>query len=405
MTSSLDATTPLVRRVNLGKVLALISAADAAVTGSDVIEATGLTRATVHAVCNELIRLGWVRELASRREVGTNSGRPSRWFEFNERAGLVLGVDIGAHSSTVAVADLRGTTLAVQRTPTSLADSAQHQADQAQRAIRAAVLKAGAKMDEVLAVGMGFAARIDRNGVIRSENDESQTSYTARRGAIANLVGAAVLVDNDANLAALGERWRGAGSGVDDLAVLLAGERFGVGVIEAGRLLHGARGGVGEMSFLDMVEGVGSADGIALVARTWGAAAVGGKPKTVLRDLAGGVPGAVTSEMVFAAAAQGDRVAEGILDRLATRLARIIATLGTLLNPELVVIAGAVSQATEVLLDPIAEQLPALTATPPRLAVSTLGEGVVSIGAVKLALDHVLDVALDLDLSSPAPVG
>ena len=69
----------------------------------------------MHAVCNDLIRLGWVRELEAKREPGSQLGRPSRWFEFNERAGYVLGVDIGAHSSTLLLADLRGTTLAAER--------------------------------------------------------------------------------------------------------------------------------------------------------------------------------------------------------------------------------------------------------------------------------------------------
>ena len=89
-----------------------------------------------------------------------------------------------------------------------------------------------------------------------------------------NITGATVLTENDANLAALGERWRGAAQGVDDLAVLLAGERLGAGLLESGRLLHGSQGGAGEMAFLDRVEGVGNADGIALLARTWGAEAV-----------------------------------------------------------------------------------------------------------------------------------
>ena len=122
-------------------------------------------------------------------------------------------------------------------------------------------------------------------------------------------------------------------------------------------------------------------------------------PKTAIGELAGGVPDAVTAEMVFAAAGQGDRVARDILDRLATRLARVIATLGTIFNPELVVIAGAVSQSAGALLDGINDHLPALTVTPPRVATSTLGESVVSVGAVRLALNHVQDNALDLDVA------
>ena len=399
MTSSSEIAQPLIRRVNLGKVLSVLATSDDAVTGTDLMAGTGLTRATVHAVCNDLIRLGWVRELPARRESGNQLGRPSRWFRFNERAGYVLGVDIGAHSSTLLLADLRGTTLAVERVPIDDSESAIEHGRQVQRAVQRAAVFGGLEVTDILAIAMGFAARVDRTGQIRSENVQSQSTYEARRTALADSTGAVVLTENDANLAALGERWRGAAQGVDDLAVLLTGERIGAGLLESGRLLHGNQGGAGEMAYLDRVEGVGNADGIALLARTWGAEAVSSRTTTAIGDLANGDPAAVTAEMVFSAAADGDRVARAILDRLATRLANVIATIGTFVNPELVVVAGAVSQSARVLLDAVSEQLPALTVTPPRVAVSTLGESVVSVGAVKHALDYVQQHALDIDLA------
>jgi predicted NBD/HSP70 family sugar kinase len=390
---------PLIRRVNLSRVLSVLSGSAAAATGTEIMAATGLTRATVHAVCNDLIRLGWVRELPARREDGNQLGRPSRWFAFNEKAGHVLGVDIGPHSSTLLLADLRGTTLAVERISVDDREPAVEHGRRVQLAARRAVAGTGLELSDILAMAMGFAARVDRSGHIRSEQAHSQASFEARRDALVNITGATVLSENDANLAALGERWRGVAPGVDDLAVLLAGERMGVGLIESGRLLRGSQGGAGEMAFLDRVNGVGNADGIGMLARTWGAQAVTGQSGTPLGILAGGVPAAVTAEMVFAAAASGDPVAQRILDRIATRLATVIATLGTLLNPELVVIAGAVSHSAGAMLGAIDAQLPALTATPPRVAASTLGESIVSVGAVKHALDFVHHHALDLDVA------
>ena len=392
-------TQPLIRRVNLGKVLSVMSGSDHAVTGTDVMAATGLTRATVHAVCNDLIRLGWVRELEAKRETGNQLGRPSRWFEFNERAGYVLGVDIGAHSSTLLLADLRGTPRAIERLPIDTNESFAEHGRQLQQAARRATASAQLAVDDILAIAMGFAARVDRSGSVISENAYSQATYDARRIALSELTGATVLTENDANLAALGERWRGAAQGVDDLAVLLAGERLGAGLMESGRLLHGNRGGAGEMAFLDRVEGVGNADGIALLARTWGADAVSRKARTSIAERADGNPDAVTAEIVFTAAAHGDPTASAILDRLATRLANVIATIGTVFNPELVVVAGAVSQSAGALLESVNAQLPALTVTPPRVATSTLGESIVSVGAVKHALDFVLHNALDIDVA------
>ena len=400
MSGPSDIAPPLIRRVNLGKVLAVVSGSSDAVTGTDVMAATGLTRATVHAVCNDLIRLGWVRELPTRRVDGSQLGRPSRWFEFNERAGYVLGVDIGPHSSTLLLADLRGATLAVERIGVDESEPAAEHGRPVQLAALRMASASRVEPTDILAMAMGFAARVDRSGRIRSEQAHSQESFEARRDALTSITGSTALSENDANLAALGERWRGTAQGVDDLAVLLAGERLGAGLMESGRLLHGSHGGAGEMAFLDRIEGVGNADGIGLLARNWAAQAIDAGRSTAIADLAGGDPAAVTAELVFAAAAAGDPVAQDILERLATRLARVIATLGTAFNPELLVIAGAVSQSAEVLLDAVRDQLTALTVTPPRVATSTLGESVVSVGAVKHALDYVHLNALDLDVAA-----
>ena len=104
------ATPALLRRVNASKLLGVLSTAGV-MTGTGLIQATGLTRATVHAVCNDLIEMGWVVELDPGRD-DCSVGRPSRRFEFNSRAGYVLGIDIGAGRTTVLLADLRGETLA-----------------------------------------------------------------------------------------------------------------------------------------------------------------------------------------------------------------------------------------------------------------------------------------------------
>jgi predicted NBD/HSP70 family sugar kinase len=186
---------------------------------------------------------------------------------------------------------------------------------------------------------------------------------------------------------------------VDDVVVILASERLGSGVIDGGRLLHGRGGGAGELAFLDMVEGVGDTYGIAALARAWAADALAGKAKTSLREFASE---GVEAEQVFAAAADGDAVARAILERLAERMARVIGAVSTIINPELVVIGGAVANSAGVLLGPIAERLKGYTVTPPRVAVSPLGDSIVTVGAVRCALDYVEKNTLDLELAVPA---
>jgi predicted NBD/HSP70 family sugar kinase len=394
MTTTPAATPPLLRRVNAGKLLGILSSAGV-MTGTGLIEATGLTRATVHAVCNDLIAMGWVVELDPGRDDSV-VGRPSRRFEFNSQAGYVLGIDVGASKTTVLLADLRGDTVAKAGRSFQPSTSPAERTAHVHAAVVEALEAAGITDSSVLAAGVGVAAPVDRDGNILVDDEFWRQFDTGLTTRLQSLHGWPVLLENDANLAALGEHWRGEARGVDDLVVLLAGERFGSGLMDSGRLLHGSRGGAGEMVYLKLVEGVGDTHGIARIAREQGISAVASSTATCLRDL----PGPITAEHVFTAAASGDKVAQGILDEVATRTARVVATLGIIFNPALVVIGGAVAAAAHSLLPQIEQDLATFTPTPPRVTTSSLGDAIVGVGAVRHALNYVETHALDLQLTA-----
>lgn len=394
MMDSTAATPQLLRRVSSGAVLGYMRAS-AAVTVTEIMAATGLTRATAISVCDELVQRGWLRELENQRAHGDyRKGRPARRFELDEQAGCVLGMDVGISKATVVVADLRGKVLG---RATSAFAGAEISAGERITVIDSTALRVlesvGATPDSVLAVCAGIAAPVDRHGEVLLSQRFWGLFDVGLRDALRDRHGWKVLLENDANLAALGDRWRGAAMGVEDVVVILGSERLGAGIVDGGRLLHGLSGGAGELAFLDMVEGVGDTFGIAALARDWAAAELAAGASTSLRRHAG-------AEQVFAAAAAGDAVAVRILDRIADRMARVVGAVGTFLNPELVVIGGAVAGSAGVLLAPIAERLAEFTATPPRVAVSPLGDAIVTVGAVRCALDYVERHSLDLELAA-----
>jgi predicted NBD/HSP70 family sugar kinase len=394
------ATPGLLRRMSAGAVLEFMRSS-AAVTVTEVMDGTGLTRATAIAVCEDLKDRGWVRELENQRAFGDyQKGRPARRFELNERAGVVLGLDIGYSKVTVVVADLRGGTMARLSRPFGVAGlTAAERISFIDHLAVAALETAGARPEHVLAVCAGVAAPVDRHGDVLATQEFWGLFDIDLRASLKELRGWTVLMENDANLAALGDRWMGAAAGVDDVVVILASERLGSGVIDGGRLLHGSSGSAGELAFLDLVQGVGDTYGIANLARTWAAEALAGAADTSLRTIGTDGPEA---EHVFAAAAAGDPVARKILERLADRMARVIGTVATMYNPELVVIGGAVANSAGVLIGPISERLPDFTATPPRVAVSPLGDAMVTVGAVRAALNYVEENSLDLELARQA---
>lgn len=401
MSETFAATPQLLRRVSAGAVLDFMRATQA-VTVTEIIEASGLTRATAISVCEDLKDRGWIRELENQRAFGGyHKGRPARRFELNERAGCVLGMDVGISKATVVVSDLRGKVLGKVSQPFADAEiSAEERILVIDSAAMMALHSVGASPESVLAVCAGIAAPVDRNGDVLATQHFWGLFDVGLKSALRDRRGWTVLLENDANLAALGDRWRGAAAGVEDVVVILASERLGAGVIDGGRLLHGSRGGAGELAFLEHVQGVGDTFGIASLARAWAAEALAGKARTSLR--AHLQDGGVEAEHVFTAAADGDAVALKILGRLSDRMARVIGAVATMLNPELVVIGGAVANSAGVLLESIHERLKEFTVTPPRVAVSPLGDSIVTAGAVRCALDYVEKNTLDLELAVPA---
>jgi predicted NBD/HSP70 family sugar kinase len=266
---------------------------------------------------------------------------------------------------TVRLADLRGDRVASSSEPLAhVSVPADDRVAAVCRHIGRVLAMAGVEPSRVLAVTVGVPTSVDADS--RPLGREAYLPGLPGRDLgpeIGGQFGWPVLVENDANLAAWGERWRGVAAGVDDLVVLLADERLGSGLFSDGRPVRGHRGGAGELRLLELVERVGSTYGIAWLLRTLGAEAVaglgpagpaGGRGR-VLWERCGGDPARVGTATVLE-----------------------------------VVISGAVAGAGDLLLHRIGDRLvPDLIDLPPRLAMSSLGDQAVVVGAVRMALDHV----------------
>ena len=391
MRSTVAATSPSqLRQHNAAEVLDYAWNTEA-FTASGVIAHTGLTRSTAIGLCDELVDRGWLIELENQRAAGDYSmGRPARRYRLNAAAACIVGVDAGEHSTRVTVADLRGDELAHRVVAADHGAFGENPVTADARrsdivaAVDATLEHAGLASARVLAIAIGVPAPVDARGASPQRHDfwarlnpQLVTAFDGR-----DLI---VLVDNDANLAALAEGWRGAGAGVDNYITMLSGERLGSGIVVDGNLLRGRFGAAGEMEFLSQVEGVGGAHGIAWLARAWSADA----------------GSAASATEVLRAADRGENPATGIRDRLADHFALIFTALTNLIDTEVIVVSGAVAESVGPLLEIVAERLPPhVTASPPRLEASTLGENVVVDGAVRKALTHVQAIALTLDVSA-----
>jgi predicted NBD/HSP70 family sugar kinase len=324
---------------------------------TELVARTNLSRPTVDAVADDLLRLGWITELAAERP---RRGRPARSLAFDPRAGYVAGVDIGEVKVRAAVADLAGDVVAEcvrefggkERMPVVLSTAADTLAD------------AGLQRTQLLSACIGCTGPMDtRNGRVLFSTVFPDGFDLA--GAVAPVLGSAV-VENDCNLAAIAERWCGAAQGLDDIVCVLAGERIGAGIMVGGQLMRGHAGAAGEMAFLGGYEAEEGAHGIAQFARM-----LSGEP----------------AEAVFAAAERGDEDALAIVRRVERWAGSGIVMTAQIVNPEVVVISGGVARAGEALLGPLRARLQRAVRLPPRLEASPLAERGPLLGAVRLALD------------------
>ncbi len=316
-----------------------------------------------------------------------------------ERKAPALAVDLGGTKLLVGVVGRDGRVLARQRIATPHGGPepvARAIRDLARSLPRGAAGTAGASF---AGVGVAFAGPTDheRGVVYDPPNLAGWGRETAFGALLARELGETVYVENDANAAALGEAWTGAGRGVRDLVYITVSTGIGGGLILAGRLYRGANGTAGEIGHVIVdpdgprchcgnrgcLEVLASGTAIARQARE----AVAREEPTTLGRLAAH-PEEITAESVAEAARGGDALAAELYRRAGTRIGLVLSNLLALLNPKMIIVGGGVSKTGDLLFRPLRDAIRARVYPPPALGVeivpADLGDDVGIIGAAAL---------------------
>jgi len=340
-------------------------------TLTELASRTGLSRPTVEDALARLSGLRVVEELAP-EQGGGKVGRPARQYRFRPEAGVVLGLDIGEHRLVALLADLTGATLTITTHPVHATDSGDARMAAAREAIRAALTAVGRTRADLWAAVAGTAGIVDAEGrVIRSD---VLPDWTGRNlaGQLRRSLACPVRVENDANLAALAEHWRGVAVGVDDVIYVHASHRLGAGILIGGRVHRGFGGAAGEIGSLRLLHWDSAARHLARI------------DQPVADDDLDTV-----AEHIFARARAGETEALATVEEFAHDLAAGFAAMASTIDPELVIIGGRAARGGEVLTVAVERRLSTLCARPPRIALSILDDEAVALGAVRTAVDHV----------------
>ncbi|WP_091228086.1 ROK family protein [Microbacterium sp. 3J1] len=357
-------------------------------TATEVMAGTSLTRSTAIDAIDTLVSAAVLRELANARVAGSyRSGRPARRFVLAADLGVVIGVDAGDMHLAVTIADPIDRTLVHHRTDLDPTQSASARRATILERMSLALDEAQVPREDVLAICVGVAAPVNRDGISPPHPDGFWERTNPRLAEALQEWAPIVEIKNDAQLAAIAEGSEGAAIGCRDYVALVSGERFGGGVVIDGHVLHGAHGGVGEGVVFDHIIGVGSAFGLtyALPDQVRAAADAGEfGADSAMGRLARSEH--IDPRTVLTAAAAGDADALLVTARVGETLARIVGVLGSMYDPARVIVCGAVAESIEPVLIAARAVLPEQLHLPaPQILASTLGAEVVSIGAVTTA--------------------
>lgn len=272
-------------------------------------------------------------------------------------ASFAIGVDLGGTNLRIAAVDARGKLREKVTTETRVARARDEVIAEMCRAIQAVAAKQKKAGGKLAGVGVGVPGIIDlKSGMVRaSPNLPGWHDYPVRQE-IERRLKTRVILENDANAAALGEKWLGAGRDVDDLCMLTLGTGVGGGIILGGRIWHGMTGMAGEMGHINVepegppcgcgsrgcLERLASATAIERMARE--AAAGGGAPALARVAAKHGF----TSETVFRLAQSGDRAAQEIFGQVGRALGIALAGLVNTFNLPMYVIGGGAAEAWEM---------------------------------------------------------
>jgi predicted NBD/HSP70 family sugar kinase len=342
--------------------------------------ATGLSKPTISLALANLERCGLVRPVGHR---SGNTGRAALLYEIRPDAGWVIAVDVGRAWMRLALANLAGEVVA-RRNERSQAGSARTLVAQISRLVRALAADADVDYERISFTVIGSPGFVDQqSGVIRLAPNLAGWGEPGVLEALKERLGPAFAVENDVKLATLGEQAHGQGKEISNFVFVSIGTGIGMGIVIDGRLYRGWRGAAGEIGFLPLGNGISPTG---MQRRGW-LESVAAADGVVAKARQLGMSRRVTAKQVFEAARQGEAKAVEVVRVEAEHLARAVAALTSVIDPELVVLGGGIGGNGDLLIKPMEKRLRTLLRLPPpAIVVSSLGDDAVVLGALATAL-------------------
>lgn len=313
----------------------------------------------------------------------------------------LLGIDLGGTTIKFGILTTQGDVQEKWAIETNILEEGKHIVPDIVESLKHRLSLYNLTKDDFIGIGMGSPGAVDRDKKTVTGAFNLNWAKTQEVGSVIEKeVGIPFAIDNDANVAALGEAWTGAGGNNPDVILVTLGTGVGGGIIADGNLIHGVAGGGGEIGHINVqpqdgfectcgnkgcLETVASATGVVRLARLLAEAYEGdSKIKAAIDN-----GDSVSSKDIFQAAAAGDKFADSVVEKVAYYLGLATANLGNTLNPDSIVLGGGVSAAGEFLRSRVEKYFLQfafpVVKTSTKIKIAELGNDAGIIGAASLA--------------------
>lgn len=385
LTMKQSATAGLIRKINRSSVLNLVRE-NSPISRTQIARRLSMSLPTVMRIVEDLVEEDLVRPHEKTEPTG---GRRRPLLEFNSDAYAVVGVDLGGTKMLGAVANLAGTIQQEIQNPLqgNGSDGALQRLFQLIESLLSTPRPAGQR---IRGIGIGAPGiTLGEEGVVTWAPSLAWRGLPLKE-ILSDRFDFPVFVENDVNLAALGELGFGAGRGVQNLVSISVGTGIGAGIIVDGALYRGHRQAAGEIGYLP--PGVGFLgrryDQFGALENLASGTGIAERARLLLEQQNLPIPDSgLSAEQVFAAARRQEPWAVQAISETVDYLSLAIASVSVLLDPELIVLGGGVALSADLLVEPILRRLDGVVPHPPRMVVSTLGRRAAVMGAIMLVLN------------------
>jgi predicted NBD/HSP70 family sugar kinase len=379
-----SASASLMRRLNRSAILDLIRA-EGTISRTQIGRRLNLSLPTVMRIVDDLIEVGLVMDDGAAESTG---GRPRSLLKFNGRAAAVVGIDLGGTQMFGTVADLAGNIQAEKYLTPDGEDGPANLAHLFELIdhLLAAPRPAG---QAIRGIGIGAPGITQHSEGIVTWAPSLNWRDLPLNKLLAERYKLPVFVENDVNLAALGEYGFGSCKGAASLVLLAVGTGIGAGIVIDRQIYRGYHQSAGEIGYLPpdssylnhRYEGFGALESLASVT------GVARRARQVLQQMQVSHPADVSGEEVFNAASRGEAWARAVVAETANYLSLAVAAISTLIDPEVVILGGGVVTYADLLIPLIQEHLAGVIPVVPLLKPSSLGFRAAVMGAIMMVLD------------------